>query len=211
MAFRRAFLIATVRQSCTCKPGAGCSVISADRVASGREAPGPDFQLVDMNGHRRSLRDYAGSVSIVFFGYTALPGRVPGASFSESVAGRPQSSGRFASHVQVLFISLDPERGYTAGIAEGLRDLLRSAIHWPHRIHCRDQSPRQLGFSVQFAKVAVLGNDFTVGHSTGTYVLDQTGRLRLVGTLQTSLDDWVHDLQILMGEGFPNGPNSTKK
>jgi protein SCO1 len=66
------------------------------------------------------------------------------------------------------------------------------------------------GFSVQFAKVA-LGNDFTVGHSTGTYVLDQTGRLRLVGTPQTSLDDWVHDLQILMGEGFPNGPNSTKK
>jgi protein SCO1 len=203
MAFRRAFLIATVA---VLHLQAALAAASYRLTEWPAVAPRPDFQLVDMNGHRRSLRDYAGSVSIVFFGYTHCPDVCPGELLELSQVVR--KLGPLASHVQVLFISLDPERD----TPELLKDYVTSFD--PRFIGLTGSNAEinaaAAGFSVQFAKVA-LGNDFTVGHSTGTYVLDQTGRLRLVGTLQTSLDDWVHDLQILMGEGFPNGPNSTKK
>ena len=161
-------------------------------------APRPDFQLVDMDGHRRSLRDYAGKVLIVFFGYTRGPDVCPGELLELSEVVR--KLGPLASHVQVLFISLDPERdtpellkGYVTTFDPGFIGLTGS----------NDEiNAAAASFSVQFAKVPS-GNDFMVDHSTGSYVLDQTGRIRLVGTLQTSLDDWVHDLQILVGAGDP--------
>ena len=71
-------------------------------------APQPDFQLIDMNGHRRSLSDYAGGVSIVFFGYTHCPDVCPTELLELSQILR--TLGPLASHVQVLFVTLDPER-----------------------------------------------------------------------------------------------------
>ena len=166
----------------------------------------PDFRLVDMNGHRRGIRDYAGNVSIVFFGYTHCPDVCPGELLKLSQVVR--NLGPLASHVQVLFISLDPERD----TPELLKDYVTS--FGPRFIGLTGSNAEinaaAASFSVQFAKVA-LGADYTIDHSTGAYALDQTGRLRLVGTLQTSVDYWVQDLRKLVGEGFSNGPNSTKK
>jgi protein SCO1 len=169
-------------------------------------APRPDFELVDMNGHRRRLRDYAGSVTILFFGYTHCPDVCPTELFEFSQVIR--KLGSLAFHVQVLFVSLDPERD----TPQLLKDYVTSFD--PRFIGLTGSNieinAAAASFSVQFAKV-VSGNDYTIDHSTGSYVLDQIGRLRLVGTLQTSLDDWVRDLQILVGEGFPNGPNLMNK
>ena len=193
MTFRRAFLIATVAVLHLQVALAAASYRLTEWPAV---APRPDFQLVDMNGRRRSLRDYAGRVSIVFFGYTHCPDVCPGELLELSQVVR--KLGPLASHVQVLFISLDPERdtpellkGYMTAFDPRFIGLTGSNA---------EINAAVASFSVQFAKVA-LGNDFTVDHSTGTYVLDQAGRLRLVGTPQTRLDDWVHDLQILVGGG----------
>jgi protein SCO1 len=169
-------------------------------------APRPDFQLIDMNGHRRGIKDYVGDVSIVFFGYTHCPDVCPGELLKLSQVVR--NLGPLASHVQVLFISLDPERD----TPELLKDYVTS--FGPRFIGLTGSNAEinaaAASFSVQFAKVA-LGADYTIDHSTGSYVLDQTGRMRLVGTLRTSVDEWVQDLRKLVGEDFSNAPNSTKK
>lgn len=168
-------------------------------------APRPDFRLVDMNGHERSPRDFASGVSIVFFGYTHCPDICPTEllALSEVV----QKLGPLASHVQVLFISLDPQRD----TPEVLKDYVTSFD--PRFIGLTGSNAEinaaAASFSVQFAKVGS-GADYTIDHSTGSYVLDQTGRLRLVGTMQTSVDDWVQDLQDLVREG-PNGPKAAAK
>jgi protein SCO1/2 len=176
MAFRRAFLI--IAAVAVLHLQAALAAASYRLTEWPAVAPGPNFQLVDMNGHRRSLRDYAGSVSIVFFGYTHCPDVCPGELLELSQVVR--KLGPLASHVQVLFISLDPERD----TPELLKDYVTSFD--PRFVGLTGSNAEinavAAGFSVQFAKVA-LGNDFTVDHSTGTYVLDQTGRLRLVGTL----------------------------
>jgi protein SCO1 len=203
MAFHRSFLVAAVAVLQSQVALAATSYRLAEWPPA---APQPDFQLVDMNGHRRSLKDYAGGVSIVFFGYTHCPDVCPTELLELSQVVR--ALGPLASQVQVLFVSLDPERD----TPELLKDYVTS---FDPRFIGLTGSKAEINaaaasFSVQFAKVS-LGNDYMIDHSTGSYVIDQTGRLRLVGTMQNSPDDWARDLQNLVGEGFPNRPNSTKK
>jgi protein SCO1/2 len=106
--------------------------------------------------------------------------------------------GALRSQVHVLFISLDPERDtpelvkdYAATFDPQFIGLTGSA----GAINLAASS-----FSVQFAKVPQ-GKDYTISHSTGTYVLDRQGRVTLVGTLRSTVDDWVHDLTILAAAG----------
>jgi len=203
MPLHRLFLVAAVAVLQSQVALAAASYRLAEWPAA---APQPDFQLVDMNGHRRGLKDYAGEVSIVFFGYTHCPDVCPTELLKLSQVVR--ALGPLASQVQVLFVSLDPERD----TPELLKDYVTS---FDPRFIGLTGSKAEINaaaasFSVQFAKVS-LGNDYTIDHSTGSYVIDQTGRLRLVGTMQNSPDDWAQDLRTLVGEGFPNRPNSTKK
>jgi len=54
-------------------------------------------------------------------------------------------------------------------------------------------------FYVEYARVGV-GADYTIDHSTSTFVLDAAGRLRLVGAMNTSVGDYAHDLAALAAE-----------
>ncbi len=73
-----------------------------------RQAPEPEFHLFDVNHVPRSLADYHGRVSIVFFGFTHCPDVCPNELFKLSLVVK--RLGALAPRVQVLFISLDPER-----------------------------------------------------------------------------------------------------
>jgi protein SCO1/2 len=153
----------------------------------------PSFHLVDVDGHRRTPGDYAGTVSIVFFGFAHCPDICPGELFKLSQV--VHKLGPLAPQVHVLFISLDPERdspaalkGYVTFFDSGFVGLTGSNAEINDAV---------TSFSVQFAKVPV-GKDYTIEHSTGTYLLDQSGSLRLIGTLKTTVDDWVHDVRILL-------------
>jgi protein SCO1 len=152
----------------------------------------PDFHLVDVNLERRGLADYRGRVSVVFFGFTNCPDVCPSELFKLSVVVK--RLGPLASQVRVLIISLDPERDtperlqfYVAAFDPGFIALTGSSA---------DINEAASSFSIQFAKVSQ-GQGYTMNHSTGTYVVDKTGRLRLVATIETSIDDLVHDLKIL--------------
>jgi protein SCO1/2 len=149
----------------------------------------PSFHLLDANHERRGLADYRGRVSIVFFGFTHCPDVCPSELLKLALVVKRLES--LASQVQVLFISLDPERdtpelvkAYVAAFDPRFVGLTGSSA---------DVNEAASSFSIQFAKVRQ-GGDYTINHSTGVYILDKTGRLRLVGTLETSVDDLVHDL-----------------
>jgi len=160
-----------------------------------KAAPAPRFDLIDVDHRRRSGADFRGRVTVVFFGFTHCPDVCPGELFK--MARVLERLGTTASKVRVLFITLDPERDTP--------ELLKSYVAFfdPRFVgltgSTADINAAASSFSVQFAKVPQ-GKDYTVDHSTGTYVLDKTGLLRLVGTTQTSIDDWVHDLRILAAE-----------
>jgi protein SCO1 len=157
-----------------------------------RSMPVPDFQLVDNDAVPRRLSDYRGKITIIFFGFTHCPDVCP-ATFVK-LAQAMKELGALADRVQVLFVTLDPDRDTSAA--------LKSYVaYFDPRFVGLTGSNAQINaaassFSVHYAKVAQ-GNEYSIDHSSGIYVCDGTGRLRLVGTLATRVADWTHDISLL--------------
>jgi protein SCO1/2 len=155
----------------------------------------PDFALVDAAGHARMLADYRGRVVVVFFGFVHCPDVCPAELFKLALAMK--QLGPAAAHVQVLFVTLDPARdtrkvlkGYVTAFDPRFVGLTGSAAQI-------DRAARN--FFVEYARVPV-GADYTIDHSTSTFVLDAAGRLRLVGTPGAGVADYAHDLRLLAAE-----------
>ncbi len=158
-------------------------------------AESPKFALRDANDRARSLVDYRGRVVVVFFGFVHCPDVCPAELFK--LASAMKQLGAVANRVQVLFITLDPERD--------TRDVLKGYVSaYDPRFIALTGSPAQIdraagSFFVEYARVGS-GSDYTIDHSSSTFVLDATGRLRLIGTAKTSAADYAHDLGALVAE-----------
>jgi protein SCO1/2 len=156
-------------------------------------APSPAFALQDAGGQRRTLADYRGRIVVVFFGFLRCPDACPTELYQ--LARIVHDLGPLKKPPQILFITLDPQRdtppqlrNYVTSFDPGFVGLTGSA----------DQIQRAAdSFGVQFARVAQ-GNDYTIDHSTATYIFDVHGHLRLVGALNSSPSDVLHDLKALM-------------
>jgi protein SCO1/2 len=163
-----------------------------------RSAASPEFKLVDFDGRRRALSDYAGRVVVVFFGFGRCPDVCPTELYK--VATAVKRLGAVGQRVQVLFVTLDPERD-TPGV-------LKSYV--------TSFDPRFIGltgttaeidaaaasFFVQHARVGTAAG-YSIDHSSTIYLLDGSGHLRLVGALETSIDDLAHDIAALAAEQTP--------
>src|SRR6478736_961709 len=69
---------------------------------------GGDFTLTDHNGKSRSLSEFKGKAVVIFFGYTQCPDVCP--TTMAEMAGVMKELGPLADKVQVLFVTVDPER-----------------------------------------------------------------------------------------------------
>lgn len=132
-----------------------------------------DFRLQDTTGAWRTLADYRGKVVLVFFGFTQCPDVCPTAM--TQAAELLKLIGDDGSKVQVVFISLDPERD-TA-------DILRGFIGSFHPSFVALRGDMDLtrktaaDFKVFFRKVPLAGS-YTIDHSALVYAYDKSGRLR---------------------------------
>ncbi|HMW19010.1 MAG TPA: SCO family protein [Accumulibacter sp.] len=138
---------------------------------------GKDFKLVDPRGQNRQLADFKGKVVVVFFGYTQCPDICPTTlTVMREVMSR---LGDGADRVQVLFVSLDPARDTPEVLAQYV------AAFDPRFIGLRADEAATAAtakdFKVFYAKQPGKSPDsYTIDHSTGSYVFDPQGRLRLL-------------------------------
>ena len=136
-----------------------------------------DFSLTDQNGQQRSLKDFAGKVVVVFFGYTQCPDVCP-TTMAELVEIR-KALGADGARVQALFVTVDPERD----TPEVLKAYMTAFD--PSFLALRPASPEQLAtlakdFKVYYKKVeGRTPTSYTMDHSAGSYVFDTKGKLRL--------------------------------
>jgi protein SCO1 len=159
---------------------------------------GKSLALTGHDGRPRTLADFRGKVVVLFFGYTQCPDVCP--TTLAELARVMKSLGTDADQVQVLFVTVDPERD--------TRDILA------HYVPAFD--PRFLGlygnpeatravakeFKVFFEKrPGSTPGSYTVDHSAQVYVLDKKGRLRLFVREQRIATDLPHDLRLLLQEG----------
>jgi protein SCO1/2 len=154
------------------------------------------FSLTDHTGKPRTLADYKGKVAIVFFGYTQCPDVCP--TTMAEMASVMQKLGPQADQVQVLFITLDPERDTP--------ELLASYVPaFDKRFVGLYGTPEQTAktakdFKVFYSKVpGTAPGSYTIDHMAGSYVFDRDGRLRLFIRHGGSADAIVHDVRQLLG------------
>lgn len=155
---------------------------------------GRAFELTDHHGHGRSLADFRGKVVVIFFGYTSCPDICPTtlARLTEVM----KELGPAAAGVQVLFVTLDPERDS----AERLKEF----VPWfhPSFLGLRGDPTRIKAVTDEFrvfsARKEVGGGlGYVLDHSSGAYVFDPAGRLRLYVKDTASVEDIVADIRAL--------------
>ena len=156
-----------------------------------------DFRLTDHNGAVRTLADFKGKVVAVFFGYIHCPDVCP-TTLSDFAAAFKQL-GPQAGRVQVVFVTLDPQRDTP--------DLLKQFVPAFNPgflgMYTDAGGLRQLAheYKVVYQKTSVKGgDDYLIDHSAGTYIYDPQGRLRLLMPYGSSPETIAHDLNVLLSE-----------
>ncbi|MEO8628936.1 MAG: SCO family protein [Betaproteobacteria bacterium] len=156
---------------------------------------GKDFQLSDFNGQQRTLADYRGKVLVVFFGYTHCPDVCP--TTLTELANAIKKLGADGDKVQVALITADPERDTEAVLKQYL-----TAFN-PGFIGLRG-TPEQTEKVAKDFEVLIQKNpgsdaaNYTVDHSSGTYIYDPSGRLRLYVSYGQGADVFAHDIGKLL-------------
>ena len=156
---------------------------------------GRDFALTDHTGKPRMLADFSGKAVVVFFGYTRCPDVCPTTMAElKQVLGR---LGEDAKRVQVLFITVDPERDTQALLAQYVPAFDPSFLGLYGDLQATAKVARE--FKVFYQKVPGSRPDnYTVDHTAASYVFDPQGRLRLLVRHDNSGQGLVSDLKALL-------------
>jgi protein SCO1/2 len=177
-----------------CSVAAGCDRGPQFRSTDITGAPyGQQLELTDHTGKPRKLEDWRGKVVVLFFGFTHCPDICP--TTLADIAGAVKSLGPDAERVQVLMVSVDPERDTPDALAKYV-----SAFD-PRFLGLRGDLPatRRVAqeFKIYFEK-RKQGDTYAVDHSGQSYVLDAQGRLRLLVRHDRIAQDLAADLRTLL-------------
>ena len=160
--------------------GAGCDKL-ANKTPSfnNTDVTGLDyakgFSLTDHTGKPRTLQDFKGKVVVLFFGYTQCPDVCP--TTMVEMATVMKELGPSSKDVQVLFVTLDPERDTQELLAAYVPAFHPSFIGLYGNPDATARTAKE--FKVFTAKVPSGEGNYTVDHTSGSYVFDRDGKLRL--------------------------------
>ena len=157
---------------------------------------GKGLRLSAHDGKPRSLADFAGKVVVVTFGFTHCPDVCP--TILADLAGVLKKIGPDADRVQVLFISVDPERDSAEGLATYVTAFDPRFIGLRGDAEATQRTAKE--FKVFFEKRKT-GDSYSVDHSAQSYVFDPSGRLRLFVRHDRISADLADDLRTLLKEG----------
>ena len=153
------------------------------------------WELSDQNGQVRTLKDFAGKVVVVFFGFTQCPDVCPTA-MQEMVEAK-QLLGADGARLQSIFITVDPERDTP--------ELLKAYMaNFGADFVALRPTPEQLpkvtkDFKIYFKKVeGKTPTSYTMDHSAGSFTFDPQGRVRLYNRHASGAAALAADAKILL-------------
>ena len=154
-----------------------------------------DFSLKDANGKIRTLADFKGMAVVVFFGYTRCPDVCPTTMTEMKLV--LEKLGHDAQRVQVLFVTVDPERDKPEVLAQYVPAFDPSFIGLYGDLETTAKTAKD--FKVFYQKVPGKTPDsYTIDHTAGSYVFDPQGRLRLFVRHGGDITPLVADLKTLL-------------
>ncbi len=156
-----------------------------------------DFALTDHNGQPRSIKDFAGKVVVMFFGYTQCPDVCP-TSMVELVEVK-KLLGKDGDRLQGLFVTLDPERDKPAMLKEYMANFdptFLALYTTPDKLAAVAKD-----FKVYYKKVdGKTPTSYTMDHSAGSYVYDTQGKLRLYTRYGSGAPALAADIKLLLAQ-----------
>ncbi|KAF1048528.1 SCO family protein [Xylophilus sp.] len=192
--------------------GAGLLLLAGCDKVAGTSAPPPklafqgvdvtgaeyarNFRLPDQDGRERTLADFKGKAVVVFFGFTQCPDVCP--TTMVELADIKRQLGADGDRLQVLFITVDPERDTP--------EVLKAYVgnFDPSFVALRPASPEQLAavakdYKVYYKKVeGKTPSSYTMDHSAGSYLYDPQGRLRVYERYGAGGQALLGDLKALL-------------
>ena len=155
---------------------------------------GRNFQLTDHNGQSRTLDDFKGKVVVVFFGYIFCPDFCP--TTMGELAVVMKELGQDAERVQVLFITVDPERDTPELLSKYVPTFHPSFLGLYGDADATMRTAKE--FKIVYQKQPMAGGGYTVDHSAGSYLYDPAGRLRLFSAYGQGAQKLLHDIRLLL-------------
>jgi protein SCO1/2 len=156
---------------------------------------GHDFKLTDHNGKPRTLADFRDKAVVIFFGYTQCPDVCP--TTLSDLAAALQKLGAEASRVQVLFVTVDPERDTPELLAQYVPAFNPTFLGLYGDAAATAATAREFKVLYQKQPGSTPGN-YSMDHSAGAFIFDPKGRLRLYVAPGQGPDVYAHDLHELL-------------
>ena len=153
------------------------------------------FSLTDHNGQLRTLKDFAGTVVVVFFGFTQCPDVCP-TSMAE-LAQVKQQLGADGDKLQGIFITVDPERDTAEMLKAYMGNFDPTFLALRPTLEQLPQVAKD--FKIYYKKVdGKTPGSYTMDHSAGSYVFDEKGRIRLYNRYGSGADGLASDIRLLI-------------
>ena len=154
-----------------------------------------DFSLPDQNGKTRSIKDFAGKVVVVFFGFTQCPDVCP--TSMADLAGIKKSLGADGDKLQGVFISVDPERDTPEILKAYMGNFDPTFLAL--RPNAEQLSIVAKDFKIYYKKVeGRTATSYSMDHSAGNYIYDTQGRLRLYNRYGSGAEGLLSDIRLLL-------------
>lgn len=157
--------------------------------------PAPAIALAGSDGKPFSMERFRGKVVLLAFGFSNC-GEVCPITLATLAAAR-RKLGADATDVQVLYVTVDPERDTAGQMKKFLASFDPTFVGGVGTRAQLESAWASYGISVN--KLSNADGSYTLGHSSSIYMIDRAGGLRAVMPYGHSADDFVHDLKILLG------------
>ena len=153
------------------------------------------FSLLDHNGQLRTLRDFAGKVVVVFFGFTQCPDVCP-TSLAE-LAEVKRLLAAAGSLFQAIFITVDPERDTPELLKAYMANFDPTFLALRPTLEQLPQVAKD--FKIYYKKVeGKTKGSYTMDHSAGSYIFDTEGRIRLYSRYGSGAETLASDIRFLL-------------
>ncbi len=154
-----------------------------------------DFALTDHNGQARSLKDFAGKVVVMFFGYVQCPEVCP--TSMADLAEVKRLLGKDGERLQGLFVTIDPERDtpeVLKGYMQAFDPTFLALYTTPEKLALLARD-----YKIYYKKVdGPTPTSYSMDHSAGSYVYDTQGRLRLFARYGSGAPALAADIRLLL-------------
>ncbi len=159
----------------------------------------PEFALKGSDGAALNLARFKGRLVMLVFGFTLCPEVCP--TTLATLAQARKDLGPAASDVQVVYVTVDPERDDIDRIRQYLAAFDKSFIggtETPEKLAAMRKRYGVVAEKIASKQQSSQSQAYGMNHSTSVWLIDRKGKLKAMMPYGHPAQDFVHDLKLLL-------------